>query len=195
MRSPLLIVLLMGIWISYPLSTHAWNPTSIAKMARKHKIQFPNIKGTTLNKKKRTFPSEFDQPLNIVLVGFARKHQKTGQTWDPYFASIRKTYPALDIVTIPAISGFGGLFQYFIINGMRKSVKGQKKRRNMVIVAGQTNAIRKAFRLTDTTRLLLALVSKSGNVLWIGRGPYKQTTAASLSQTLQALKQVSPTKP
>ena len=169
------------------LRQKAWSRKAMTVLAKKHG-RFPKIQGTTLAQTKRNLPAALPGPLNLVMIAFARAHQKSIQSWLPNVKRLCQKHTNLDYMTIPVMNGFARLFRGLIEGGMRKTYKSKKARsRTMPLYSGR-DKFQKLLRLKNTKQLVLVLTDRKGRVFWRAKGMLHTATLHSLKQTLKKLR-------
>ncbi len=147
----------------------------------------PKVRGTTLAKTKRKLPSQLYGKVNLVLIAFARGHQKTIKTWRPHIKTLCGKHPGLDYMIIPVMNGFARLFGGLIEGGMRKVYKTQKARQRTLPLYYGRGLFEKGLKLRSTGQMIAILVDRKGRVLWQQAGPATKANLRSLHSRLRRL--------
>lgn len=165
----------------------SWQSKVMATMAKRLQRNLPQIKGTTLAKKKRNIPSQLWGKVNVVMVAFARSHQKTIKTWHPKAKKLTKSYPGLDYMIVPVMNGFARLFGGLIEGGMRKTYKSRRDQLRTLPLYYGRGKFEKGLKLRSTGKLVVVLTDRKGRVFWQRSGPATASKLRSLRNALNKL--------
>jgi len=141
---------------------------------------FPAVDGTSLSGKAFRLPADFDAPLNLVFVAYAREQQATAETWKPNSDALLKRYPALRIWELPVLSRGLSLVRGMIDGGMRRGIPDPHVRDTTITLYIDKAAFDRSLGIASEDTISVLLVRPNGEVVWHGSGPYSEAAAAEL---------------
>jgi len=150
-------------------------------------ILFPASKGKDLTQVKYVFPGGLHGKINIVVLAFTRKQQKSLKGWITHFKKLRKTYKGLDYGLLPMMASVPGFVMYFIVRGMRKMYKNLNDRQRMILVYTKKTVFIKSLNIFDTNRINVFLIDKKGRIFWRTRGKISPSSKKSLQLVLDKI--------
>lgn len=145
---------------------------------------FPEIEGTSLDRKKFRLPRDFEGKLNIVFVAFQREQQLAVNTWLPTADLLENIHPEIRYYELPAISRMNPFARWFINVGMRSGIKDAKSRSKTITLYLDKESFRQDLGIPGEDDIHILLLDKQGNVVWRSQGPCDVEKAKLLSDTV-----------
>lgn len=146
--------------------------------------KFPTVKGVSLAGTELALPGDLQGQTNLLAVAFDRNHQKEVDTWLPLFRELEERAPGLASYEIPTISGGWKPLRWFIDGGMKAAIPDPRTRRHTVTVYGDVGRVTDGLGLPDRDRIAVVLIDRSGEVLWMARGPLEGEPPPGLLEAL-----------
>lgn len=147
-------------------------------------MRFPAVRGKNLDRETRTFPADFDQPLNLLFIAFQRWQQSSIDSWLPLAEVLEGERADLAYYEFPTIESMNVIFRTFINEGMRAGIPDPKARDRTVTLYLDKQTFREALDMPDEDQIYVLLVSNEGEVLWRARGAYSHEKSSSLRAQL-----------
>ena len=91
-------------------------------------MQFPQISGSNLERKKYNLPDDFEGELNLIFVAFLQIHQLDVNTWLPTAQQLAGMYPQLAYYELPTIRKMNWFSRTMIDGGMRMGIPDRNAR-------------------------------------------------------------------
>ncbi len=145
---------------------------------------FPPLRASNLEKTELDLPAAFEGEVNLVIIAFERGQQKDVDTWLKALPGIQKSYPRLAYYELPTIKRMNALTRWFIDNGMRSGIPGEKQRARTVTLYIDKAPFKKALNIASEDRIHALLLDKAGTVIWRESGPYSPDKGTSLQSFL-----------
>jgi hypothetical protein len=135
---------------------------------------FPRVSGENLEKRKFTFPDDFEKDRNLVIIAFQREQQDDVDTWTPLVQRLTQKYADLAYYELPTISAMNPVFQWYINSGMRSGIPDRGARAATVTLYIDKEPFKRALEISDEDHIYTLLVDSGGNVLWRSSGLWTQ---------------------
>lgn len=148
-------------------------------------MQFPETEASSLARRNFKLPRDLEGELNIVLVAFQRWHQNQVDTWASYLDQMERTIPGLHYYELPVIRTMNRVSQWMLDEGMRAGIPSQPVRERTITVYTDKERFRQAMQMSEEDHIYVLLVTRQGDILWRGRGPYNMESAQSLAATIE----------
>ncbi len=143
-------------------------------------MHFPAVRGKNLDRDVRSFPADFDRPLNVVFIAFHRWQQSSIDSWLQFAEALEDERTDLAYYEFPTIQSMNPIFRTFINEGMRAGIPDPKARDRTVTLYIDKVNFREALEMPDEDLIYVLLVGENGEVLWRVRGGYSPEKEASL---------------
>lgn len=150
-------------------------------------MQFPEVAGSNLQGRRFRLPTDFEGDYNVVLIAFQQAQQYDVETWLPLLRRLRQAYPALRYYELPVVWAMPRLRQVLLDMGMRLGIPSRATREKTITLYLDKSAFRRALDIPDESAIMVALVDRSGRVLWRTLGPYNEAKGASLEASVRQL--------
>lgn len=136
-------------------------------------LRFPEIKGSSLTRKKFTLPADFEAAYSLVLVAFAQIHQRSVDTWVPLGKEIESRHADFRYYELPTIRRMNPLARTFIDRGMAAGIPSEDTRSRTITLYTDIPAFLAplGLEMADREHIHAFLVTRKGEVLWHARGP------------------------
>lgn len=151
---------------------------------------FPEVKGTSLDRKIFHLPRDFEGKLNIVFLAFQREQQLAVNTWLPTADLLENVHPEIRYYELPTISRMNPFTRWFINTGMRSGIKDPKSRSKTITLYLDKDSFRQNLAIPGEDDIHILLLDKQGNVVWRSQGPCDAEKARLLSDAVKNLLQV-----
>lgn len=145
---------------------------------------FPDVAGDNLNGVGYALPGEFEGDVNLVFLAFYQRQQLEVDSWLPYAVALEQRNDGVRVYELPTLSRFNRLFKSFIDGGMRSGIPDPEARARTITLYLDREAFLRSLGLTGDQTIYALLVTRSGEVLWLERGPYSDTKARALEAAL-----------
>ena len=151
-------------------------------------MRFPEVSGENLERRKFTFPADFEKDKNLVIIAFQREQQDDVDTWTPLVQRLTQKYADLAYYELPTISAMNPVFQWFINSGMRSGIPDRGARAATVTLYIDKEPFKKALEIPDEEHIYTLLMDGDGNVLWHEAGLWTQEKENDLEAFMESMK-------
>lgn len=165
-------------WLSGPGTCQASQAGSAVVTERN--VIFPSVEGYNLERKKFSFPDDFEGTLNLVFIAFQRKQQELVDTWLPVGESLAKSYPQLHYYELPTLKRYNRVYRLIIDNGMRSGIRDKGARSRTITLYIDKEEFRQALSLPNEDTIYVLLLDDAGRILW-------RTAGATTEKKVEAL--------
>ncbi|GAC1350913.1 MAG: hypothetical protein NVSMB27_38010 [Ktedonobacteraceae bacterium] len=148
-------------------------------------MMFPKVSGENLERRKFTFPDDFEKDWNLVIIAFQREQQDDVDTWTPMVQRLTQQYKDLAYYELPTISAMNSVFQWFINSGMRSGISDRSARAATVTLYIDKEPFKRALEIPDEEHIYTLLVDGAGNILWRESGLWTQEKENDLTACMQ----------
>lgn len=148
-------------------------------------MRFPEIEGSSLDKRAFRMPQDFEGELNVALVAFQRWHQNQVDTWAPLLDEMERSVPGLRYYELPVIRSMNRFNQWLLDEGMRAGIPSQSVRGRTITVYTDKERFRQTLQMAEEDHIYVILVNRQGEILWRGRGAFTQEAARSLRAAVE----------
>ena len=148
---------------------------------------FPPSAGKDLNGRAFALPQDFAGRVNLLFVAFEMRQQEEVDTWKSFAQEMREAHPGLAAYELPTIGRGWGLIRGFIDSRMRSGIPDAEVRASTVTLYLDVTSFARALGITSTKTITVLLVTRKGEILARGTGPYSPETAAPMAAALAAL--------
>ena len=114
-------VLLIGLFIKF----YTIGAGEITKITPTEKGVWPSMTGISLVGEEFTLPSDFNKPLNLVVVAFKRRHQENINTWIEAFQQGELGKLDMDFFEVPVIYEMEFTQRFFLNNAMKFGIQDE----------------------------------------------------------------------
>jgi transcriptional regulator with XRE-family HTH domain len=135
-------------------------------------VQFPQVSGSNLERKRLNLPQDFEGQVNLLFVAFQQWQQGEVNTWIPTAQDLEAAHPDLRYYELPTIRPLNRLAQAFINGGMRAGIPDRLARQRTITLYLDKEAFRSALDLPDEAHIYLLLIDDRGQELWRERGVF-----------------------
>jgi hypothetical protein len=180
---------LKNIWASAALLMLAivsGSPRSLTARAEDiaRTAHFPSVKGSNLDKREFSLPSDFEGERNLVLIAFERQQQKDVDTWLHEMKRFEDLDPAFRYYELPTIERPNAFMRWFIDSGMRRGISDHKARERTITLYLDKNTFCDALLITDQKKIYAFLIDRSGKIMWEAEGDFDAAKGESLKDAL-----------
>ena len=148
---------------------------------------FPHVSGYNLEGQRFNLPGDLEGEFNLLFIPFQRWHQDWVDGWMPAAQRLKAAYPGLHVYEIPTLPAMNIFARMGIDLGMKMGIPDRAVRAATITLYLDKDAYRRALEITSEETIYLLLVTRAGDILWRGEGPYAAATAESLVQALAEL--------
>lgn len=145
---------------------------------------FPQVSGYNLEGRRYNLPGDLEGEINLLFIPFQRWHQDWVDGWMPAAQRLRAAYPGLHVYEVPTLPAMNLFARMGIDLGMKMGIPDRAVREATITLYLDKDAYRRALEIASEETIYLMLVTRRGEILWRGEGPYAAATAASLTQAL-----------
>ena len=150
-------------------------------------MNFPDVTGTNLLRRKVNLPAELKGELNILFIAFQQWQQSEVDSWIPTARKLEQSFPGVQYYETPVIYKMNFLAQTFINEGMRMGIPNQTSREKTITLYLDKTSFRSSLDIKDEESITILLVDRVGNIIWRSNGLYTEEKGAEL---LSAMKEV-----
>ncbi|HEX4843788.1 MAG TPA: hypothetical protein VFV57_08950 [Limnobacter sp.] len=151
--------------------------------------RLPTLQAQDLNEKTYTLPTDLPGPHTLVLVAFKREQQALVDTWINGL-QLKNPNSAYHWIELPVLENYGGWFQWFVDNGMRRGIQGQYNREKVITVYTNKETFRQSTGIANEDTIHLLVTTPKGEIVTHLQGAY----SADKAQVLTPFKRVMPGK-
>jgi hypothetical protein len=148
-------------------------------------MQFPEVIGSNLQRKKLTLPQDFQGELNLVMIAFQQWQQTQVDTWIPFARQLEETYPGVRYYELPTIQRLNALARTFVNEGMRAGIPNPVARERTITLYLDKDDFRQALQLSHEDDIYVLLLDRQGQVLWRAGGAFTPEKGESLAAKVQ----------
>jgi hypothetical protein len=145
---------------------------------------FPQVSGYNLEGRRYNLPGDLEGEINLLFIPFQRWRQDWVDGWMPAAQRLRAAYPGLHVYETPTLPAMNLFARMGIDLGMKMGIPDRAVREATITLYLDKDAYRRALEIASEETIYLMLVTRRGEILWRGEGPYAAATAASLTQAL-----------
>jgi hypothetical protein len=156
-------------------------------MAIRTEARFPPVTGETLTGRELDLPGDFEEPLNLVFVGFRRGQQADIDSWLPVATDVEAAYPDVRYYELPVISRLYAPARPFIDGGMRAGIPNPDIQERTVTVYTDKPTVCRALDIDDEDEIHAFLVDREGVIYWRAEGPRNDEDADHLREIVESL--------
>lgn len=148
-------------------------------------MQFPNVTGSNLQRKKLALPQDFQGELNLVMIAFQQWQQTQVDTWIPFARQLEETYSGVRYYELPTIQRLNALARTFVNEGMRAGIPNPVARERTITLYLDKDEFRQALQLPHEDNIYVLLLDRQGQVLWWVEGAFTPEEGESLAAQVQ----------
>jgi hypothetical protein len=145
---------------------------------------FPQVSGYNLEGRRYNLPGDLEGEINLLFIPFQRWHQDWVDGWMPAAQRLRAAYPGLHVYEVPTLPAMNLFARMGIDLGMKMGIPDRAVREATITLYLDKDAYRRTLEIASEETIYLMLVTRRGEILWRGDGPYAAATAASLTQAV-----------
>jgi hypothetical protein len=149
-------------------------------------MQFPQVRGSNLQRQQIGLPHDFEGELNLLLIAFRQWQQRLVDSWIPVAQHLEGQYPGLVYYELPTIRSMNYLAKTFINEGMRAGIPNPQARQRTITLYLDKQTFRKALAINREDTIHILLVSRQGEVLWRADGQYNEENGVALTRVIEA---------
>lgn len=147
--------------------------------------RLPTVTGDNLEGVALTFPDVFTSDYVLVVMPFDQDQQERAVAYVPFFESLTAQFSDTTYYNIAPLSDLSPALRLLVTGGMRVAVSDKATRERIVILYLQDQqAFLDALKIPNTDEMRVALLDKTGRVLFIASGDYSESIAQSLTDAL-----------
>ena len=144
-------------------------------------MQFPEVTGSNLQRKKPALPQDFQGELNLVMIAFQQWQQTQVDTWIPFARQLEETYSGVRYYELPTIQQLNALARTFVNEGMRAGIPNPVARERTITHYLDKDEFRQALQLPHEDDIYVLLLDRQGQVLWRAEGAFTPESGESLT--------------
>jgi hypothetical protein len=150
-------------------------------------MQFPQVTGANLDRRRVDIPEGFEGELNIVLIAFQRWHQRVVDTWIPAVRALEAEFPGVRYYEFPVIRQMNLMSRIFINEGMRAGIPDPVSRERTITLYVDKAAFMDSLALPHDGEVYVLVVGRDGEVYWRSKGIFDPDKGAALQSALHEL--------
>lgn len=147
---------------------------------------FPQVSGSSLEKRKFELPRDFEGEVNLVIVAFTREQQHDADTWIAEGKRLEKTDPTFHYYELPITSRSNPLFRWWLDSAMRRLIDDPGARQRTITLYLDKKSFKNALHISDERKIHVLLVKKDGTAFWQAEGPAGETQLEVMRIALKA---------
>lgn len=141
---------------------------------------FPQISATSLAGKHFALPSDFDTPLDVVIVTFKREQQEAADSWRPFVADLRRRVPNLHVYLLITLPKNYAIARGIIESQIRAGIPDEPTRASTLALYVDKHAFDTALGITDENDAQIFVIKPTGEVIWQGSGAFDSRHAPNV---------------
>jgi hypothetical protein len=149
-------------------------------------MQFPQVRGTNLERQQVRLPHDFEGHFNLLLIAFQQWQQRLVDSWIPVAQHLEQQYPGLVYYELPTIQSRNILAKTFINEGMRAGIPNPKARQRTITLYLDKRVFRRALAIDREDTIHILLINRQGEVLWRAEGQYNEEKNLALTRAIEA---------
>jgi hypothetical protein len=146
------------------------------------KISARNLEGLTFE-----IPKGLTGEVNLVVLAFAREHQKSIETWHKTLASMEKEHPGFQTWYVAALARRNRVWRGAVDSGMRAGIQDGRLRQHTLTSYMDLNGLQRDLGLPDLADICLYLLAEDGTIRWQAQGSYSEDAVVSLREGIADL--------
>ena len=139
----------------------------------------PPVTAYALNRAKVTLPTDFDAPLNLLILFFQRDQQSVVEGWLPVLPPDHAT--TVHTWVLPISPRANGLYKWWLNASLRGSLTPSQPRRYTVPLYVDKAKFLRSLQVSSEQEVVLLLTDKAGRVLWRTAGPVTDNKKSALN--------------
>jgi hypothetical protein len=147
-------------------------------------VIFPPVTADALDKAKLNLPADFDRPLNLLVLSFARDQQDAVDSWIQTAQQIKSAHPQVQLWVLPISSREDVLYKWWLNSSIRGSLLNNQSAHYTVPLYVNKPQFRKTLAIRSEKQIVVLLTNKAGLVLWRGDGAATDDRKSSLNSFL-----------
>lgn len=148
-------------------------------------MQFPQVSGANLLRRKVTLPDDLQGEFNLLFVAFQQWQQAQVDSWLPWARQLEGSFPGLQYYELPIIRNLPFLSRTFINEGMRAGIPNQTSRQKTITLYLEKEAFRRSLDIPHEDSIWVLVVDRRGQVLWRTAGAYTSEKGETLADLLR----------
>lgn len=147
--------------------------------------QFPPLQSETLNQKAVSLPQDFGGRRSILLIAYKMNQQSVVDSWLPFLNAMSAKYKGVRFYELPTIGSNIGFMRGFIDGGMRNGIADSATRDRTITLYTDVAALQASLGVSGTSTIHAVVIDRSGKVLAVVKGAYREAAAAKLEAALK----------
>jgi hypothetical protein len=139
----------------------------------------PPVTAYALNRAKVTLPTDFDAPLNLLILFFQRDQQSVVEGWLPVVTP--GTAPTVQTWILPISPRENGLYKWWLNASLRGSLSPSQPRRYTVPLYVDKAKFLRSLQVSSEQEVVIMLTDKTGHVLWRTAGAVTDSKKSALN--------------
>jgi hypothetical protein len=139
----------------------------------------PPVTAYALNRAKVTLPTDFDAPLNLLILFFQRDQQPVVEGWLPVLPADHAA--TVHTWVLPISPRANGLYKWWLNASLRGSLTPSQPRRYTVPLYVDKAKFLGSLQVSSEQEVVLLLTDKAGRVVWRTAGPVTDNKKAALN--------------
>jgi hypothetical protein len=147
---------------------------------------FPQVRGQNLNRQIYTLPRDLEGDVNLVILAFWQRQQRSVDTWMPFAEKFSAEHPGFRVYELPVLDRMMIPFRFVIDGGMRSGIPDSGVRgRTITLYLNKANFLR-SLQIRDQDTIHGLLVTQQGQILWRSDGDYSEEKGEGLKAAIEA---------
>lgn len=142
---------------------------------------FPALSAYSLDKTKVNLPSDFEGKVNLLLISFEPEQAKDIETWMPTAQALQHMNFQFRYYRMPLSNQENMIYRWWDTSSLRSVETDPETWHWIIPLYTNKNDFRRAMNIPSEKQIVLALVDKTGQVLWKSSG--RMTDEKKLSLT------------
>ena len=173
------LALVFGVFIKF----FTIGAGDVTKFEVTSSAQWPQMSGTTLLGEDFILPDQFESDLNLVVIGFKRRHQEDINTWIDAYANSDLKEKNIGFYEVPVVYEMEFSQRFFLNNAMKFGVPDEDQKRRTVTVFLDRSKFLKTMNM-DEDLIYALLVQKDGTILWMTNGVVSEQSMNGLKEAI-----------
>jgi hypothetical protein len=147
---------------------------------------FPSISTYSLDKAKVTLPADFEAKVNLLLISFEPEQTKDIDTWMPLAQALQHMNFQFRYYKIPVSNQENLIYRWWDSSSLRSVETDPETWHWIIPLYINKNDFRRSLNIPNEKEIVIALVDKTGQVIWKTSGRLTGDKKASLEAAVAA---------
>lgn len=148
----------------------------------------PDIKAETVAGAAKQLPGDLAESKTVMVLSFQKEHRETSNAWRPHLSKLAAS-PEIDWLEVAFID-LPYLATFFtsedeVRKKYREGLTDSTTREHVAIVFDSADSVTKAFSISDTSKVAVVVVDKSGKMTFKASGGPSDANVGAIKKAVQ----------